>query len=170
MPQGEFLFPWFTPKQNYNAWLGRKVGLAIDGPDLARAETLEIDALLDRRFSDLSGGERQRVALWTALSREIDLLIIDEPFTALDIERKSACLEVLAAALSSGLKALIFVSHDYDVLTYLANRILLLNGNNKRQIREFEFPGNLPSNISEYLERRASNQYASLLQALTGEN
>jgi ABC-type nitrate/sulfonate/bicarbonate transport system ATPase subunit len=87
LPQGEFLFPWFTPKQNYNAWLGRKVGSAIEGLDLGRAQILEIEALLDRRFSDLSGGERQRVALWTALSREIDLLIVDEPFTALGMLR-----------------------------------------------------------------------------------
>lgn len=167
LAQADYLFPWFTPKQNLNAWLGRELGHGLSASDLSSAENLQIHTLLDRRFSALSGGERQRVALWTALARPVDLLIIDEPFTALDIERKSTCLEALSAAFPDRIKSMVFVSHDYDVLTYLANRIVLFNSSTDGGTQTFEFPGGLPSSRREYLGRRTSDQYANLLTALT---
>ena len=89
---------------------------------------LDLGALLPRAVDKLSGGERQRVALARTLLTRPRLLLLDEPLSALDRERKSEILPYLDRAQARfGLPAL-YVSHDIDEVAHIADRALVLVG------------------------------------------
>ena len=90
---------------------------------LERAEALE---LADRSIGRLSGGQRQRVYLARALVNRPDLLILDEPATAMDTEAEERLYELLQA-LHQGGTTLLFVSHDVGVISTYVDRVACLN-------------------------------------------
>ena len=95
------------------ASLARKVGLR--------------ESLLARFPGELSGGERQRVALARALGANPEVLLLDEPFSALDPPLKTA-LGSLVAELASGGMGILMVSHDYGEIERLCSRVGILYG------------------------------------------
>jgi molybdate transport system ATP-binding protein len=103
VPQDARLFPHVGVRDN--------IGWGAASPELdGLAAELGIDHLLDRAPRNLSGGERQRVALARALARPSALLVLDEPFSALDRPLRTRVIEVLAAR-TRGVP-LVLVSHD----------------------------------------------------------
>ena len=89
--------------------------------DNAMVEMLEIEHLLDRRIRNLSGGERQRVALGRALLAKPQLLLADEPFSAVDIKRRSRIVEKLKTHLAETATAMMLVSHDRSTIDTLCS-------------------------------------------------
>lgn len=88
------------------------------------ANKIGIESILSRKVGVLSNGERQRVALARAFVNDSKLMIFDEPFSSLDIEKKAALFELMNNFLVED-KTLIFVTHDpYDSLNIKASRIL----------------------------------------------
>ena len=83
-------------------------------------------ALADRYPHQLSGGERQRALIAAATVLEPDLLIADEPTTALDVVRQREVLDLLKSLTAGGDTALLFITHDIAVLAEMAERILVL--------------------------------------------
>lgn len=160
LPQHEFLFPWYTPRRNYMAWLRRP---SVRLVDLEIADRLGIDEALDRHWSNLSGGERQRVGLWLVLASEADLLLLDEPFTALDMARKVVCLEALGDWLRVGKKSLVVVSHDFEVLSFLSQRVLLFPQDGTLPSKLVELTSDLPCSRADYLARHRQGDYEKLL-------
>ena len=73
---------------------------------------LEIAPLLDRRVPQLSGGERQRVALARALMSAPELLLLDEPLAAVDVERRRRILPYLERVRDDSSVPIIYVTHD----------------------------------------------------------
>ena len=89
-------------------------------------DILDLGALLGRSVDKLSGGERQRVALARTLLARPRLLLLDEPLSALDRERKAEILPYLDRAQARfGLPAL-YVSHDIDEVAHIADHVLVL--------------------------------------------
>jgi molybdate transport system ATP-binding protein len=85
---------------------------------------LQITGLLDRRPRNLSGGERQRVALARVLVRPTSVLLLDEPFGALDRALRARVIEALRARLAE--RPLLLVSHDERDLAGLVDEVVEL--------------------------------------------
>ncbi len=110
------------------------------------AELIGIDALLDRRVDQLSGGQRQRVALARALVNEPEVLLLDEPLSALDAGLR-ARLQVELKRLQRRLgMTFVFVTHDQEEAMVMSDRIAVLNHGQIVQIGEpralYEQPAN----------------------------
>jgi NitT/TauT family transport system ATP-binding protein len=132
--QDSRLLPWRRIAAN--------VALGLEGLGLARPEChrralaalarVGLAAHADKWPHQLSGGQRQRVALARALAVEPALLLMDEPFGALDaLTRRTLQDELREVATATG-KTVIFVTHDVEEAVYLADRVVVLAGSPAR--------------------------------------
>jgi len=124
--QDHLLFPHLTVRQNLLFGRKRDPARAIDFERVV--EVLEVGDLLDRRPDTLSGGQRQRVALGRALLRGPELLLMDEPLTALDVGLKDRVLTYLERAVAEWHIPTLFVSHDQADVRRLADQVIVLEG------------------------------------------
>jgi molybdate transport system ATP-binding protein len=122
VPQDVALFPHMNVRRNvlYGRRPGQKLALETV------AAMLEVGTLLDRRVPDLSGGERQRVALARALMSAPELLLLDEPLAAVDVERRRRILPYLLRVRDELGIPVIYVSHDRGEVDQLADRVVVL--------------------------------------------
>lgn len=122
--QSYALFPHRTALQN--------LLMAMPVPDSARARELlaavHLEGLEQRRPADLSGGQQQRVALARALAREPRLLLLDEPFSAVDRPTRRALAATIADLRIRLAMPVVLVSHDIEDVATLADRIAVLEG------------------------------------------
>lgn len=93
---------------------------------LETATLLDLEALLDNRFSELSGGQQQRVLVARAITAGAELLLLDEPLAAADVESQSSILEVLRNMWKREGKSVIMVTHDLNPCHRYVDRVLLL--------------------------------------------
>ncbi len=136
--QGYTLFPWRTVKQNVMFGLEMRGKSSVEAEGTAR-EWLEMVGL--SRFQEaypheLSGGMKQRVAIARALANEPRILIMDEPFGALDALTRAKMQAYLLQIWKKVDVTILFITHDLDEAVYLSDRILVL-GVNPGGIREF---------------------------------
>ena len=118
------LFPHLNVRRNllYGQRDGGK--LALD----TVATMLEIGALLNRDVSGLSGGEKQRVALGRALMSAPEVLLLDEPLAAVDLELRRRILPYLERVRDEVGVPMIYVTHDRDEAHRFGDRVLLIDG------------------------------------------
>jgi ABC-type nitrate/sulfonate/bicarbonate transport system ATPase subunit len=121
------LFPWLTVRENIALGLPRGMAPA--------ARAAKIDDWLGvtnlREFADhyphqLSGGMRQRVELGRALAAETDILLLDEPFSALDYQTRQRMRRELSATLAARPRTVVFVTHDIEEAVQLGDRVVVL--------------------------------------------
>jgi molybdate transport system ATP-binding protein len=122
VPQDSCLFPHLSVRRNL-AYTG-----ADDATVLAAAQRLELAGLLDRMPRNLSGGERQRVALGRAMLASPRLLLLDEPFAALDTPLRLRLGPVLAGWCEDLAVPRVLVSHDARDLESLADEVWRIEG------------------------------------------
>ncbi len=127
MFQAPSLFPWMTVAQNAGLGLryaGQKEGVAARVDDVLRL--VDLSAFSDRNVQDLSGGQQQRVALARSLAPSPEVLLLDEPFSALDMfTRQAMQADVRAIAKRLGL-TMILVTHDVSEAVLMADRAVFL--------------------------------------------
>src|SRR4051812_41063969 len=136
--QGYTLFPWRTVKRNV------MFGLEMQGKDTATADA-EARQWLDMvglsKFEnayphELSGGMKQRVAIARALANEPRILIMDEPFGALDAQTRCQMQSYLLQIWKKVDVTIVFITHDLEEAAYLADRIVVM-GSNPGKVVEF---------------------------------
>ncbi|MFI9340313.1 ABC transporter ATP-binding protein [Streptomyces sp. NPDC052773] len=139
MFQDHALFPWLTA--------GRNVELALRLRGVPRRERagearrlLELVRLKDaygKRVHELSGGMRQRVALARALAQDADVLLMDEPFAALDAITRDVLHEELTRIWSENTLSVVFVTHNVREAVRLGQRVVMLSSRPGRVVREW---------------------------------
>jgi molybdate transport system ATP-binding protein len=126
------LFPHMTVRQNlmFGRWFATTADRsASDRVELdAVVDTLGIGHLLARRPGRLSGGERQRVAIGRALLASPRLLLLDEPLSALDDERKREVLALIEGLRDEFKVPIVYVSHAIEEVARLAAHVVVLGG------------------------------------------
>jgi sulfonate transport system ATP-binding protein len=142
MFQEPALFPWLTAAKNVELAL-RPSGMAAQARRSRAAELLEavhLGGFGDKRPHELSGGMRQRVALARALATDADVLLMDEPFGALDAMTRDLLHDELdRICMDRGLTVL-FVTHNVREAVRLGDRVVLLSSRPGRVIDEFAVP------------------------------
>lgn len=136
--QDSRLLPWRRVVDN--------VAFGLEGRGLSRPErrarareALAVVGLADlaRRWPhQLSGGQRQRVSLARALAVEPEVLLMDEPFSALDAITREALQDELVRIWQVTGKTILFVTHDIEEATYLADRVVVLAGSPGRVVAD----------------------------------
>ncbi|MEE4361974.1 MAG: molybdenum ABC transporter ATP-binding protein [Pseudomonadales bacterium] len=120
------LFPHLSVRQNLLFGTGRRRSPLTKQAFQELLALLGIETLLPRAPNSLSGGERQRVAIGRALLSDPDLLLLDEPLSALDPARRREVLGCLEALRDSRGIPMLYVSHQRDEVARIADRVLLL--------------------------------------------
>lgn len=131
MFQESGLFPWLNVMENV------EFGMKIAGvPKEEREEKalrylkmVHLSKFKDAYIHELSGGMRQRVALARALTLDSDVLLMDEPFAALDSQTKSLLQQELQKIWWETKKTIIFVTHNVEEAVLLADRVIVMSAN-----------------------------------------
>ncbi|MDQ8180566.1 ABC transporter ATP-binding protein [Pelagicoccus sp. SDUM812005] len=152
--QSYTLFPWLTVKKNV------MFGLEMTGNSMSTAEREArqwIDLVGLSKFEnsyphELSGGMKQRVAIARALANRPKILLMDEPFGALDAQTRASMQAYLLEIWRHIDLTVLFITHDLDEAVYLADRILVLKPNPGEVLEMIEVPVPRPRSQSQFVE------------------
>jgi len=151
------LFPWLTVWQNVT------FGLSIRGESAERRKQIARDVLarvglsdaIDKRPDELSGGMRQRVAVARALAMQPKVLLMDEPFAALDVQTRAKMQDFLLDVWRDSDASVLFVTHHIDEAIALADRVAVFTAR----------PGRIKEIVPIELPRPRDMQLTDLLSA-----
>jgi NitT/TauT family transport system ATP-binding protein len=150
--QTEALMPWRTALQNVTA------GLEFRGVDAAQArdegmrwlQRVGLRGFQDRYPHQLSGGMRKRVALAQTLILDPEIILMDEPFSALDIQTRQLMENELLELWSANRKSVVFITHDLEEAISLSDRVVVLAaGPESHPIGEFAIDLPRPRDVAE---------------------
>ena len=149
MFQEPALFPWLTAAQN--------VALPLRANGVGRSErrqrvgdlldSVRLGGFADRRPHELSGGMRQRVALARALAQDAEVLLMDEPFGALDAMTRDLLHELLEGIWRRQGFSVLFVTHEVREAVRLGDRVVLLSSRPGRVLEDFRIAAERPRGI-----------------------
>lgn len=149
--QGYTLFPWLTVKKNV------MFGLEAQGAGKARSESealqwielVGLEAFANAYPHQLSGGMKQRVAIARALANQPRILLMDEPFGALDAQTRAKMQSYLLEIWKNIDITVLFITHDLDEAIFLADRILVLRANPGEVEELIEVPVPRPRHLDQ---------------------
>lgn len=155
------LFPWFTVEQNvqYGPKLRGMRGEALRANTRRYLELVQLGDFADRYPNQLSGGMRQRVAIARVLANDPDILLMDEPFGALDALTRESLQTELVKIWEKERRTCIFVTHSLAEAVYLADRVVVMATR----------PGRVEQVLENTLPRprdRASDEFFSVYRAI----
>ena len=165
--QGDSLFPWMT------VWENAAYGLNMRGAAKSEVKNV-VGHYLSRtglsRFHDyyphqLSGGMRQRVSIARAFANDPDILLMDEPFSALDEQNKVLLQEELLRIWEETRKTVMFITHSVDEAVTLGDRIMIMTAHPGRSKIMVDVPFERPRSV---LELRARPEYGELVYNIWG--
>jgi NitT/TauT family transport system ATP-binding protein len=164
MFQAESLMPWRTALQNVMA------GLEFRGVADARAQAeawlqrVGLGGFGDRYPHQLSGGMRKRTSLAQTLALDPGIVLMDEPFSALDIQTRQLMENEVLALWAQRKKAVLFITHDLDEAIAMSDRVVVMSaGPGSHPIGEFPIDLARPRDVAEI---RTSPRFALLHRAI----
>lgn len=166
MFQGEALLPWRNALDNVMA------GLQFGGMEKKQARTLGLEWLRRVGLSEaeykyphqMSGGMRKRVMLAQTLIRDPDIILMDEPFSALDIQTRQLMENEVLDIWMKQRKAVLFITHDLDEAIAMSDRVVVLSaGPGTHIMGEFHIDLPRPRDVAEV---RAHPRFVELHQAI----
>jgi len=164
MFQADSLMPWRTALGNVAA------GLEFHGVADANAQALGwlkrvgLGGFGDRYPHQLSGGMRKRVSLAQTLVLDPDIILMDEPFSALDVQTRQLMENELLALWAEKKKAVLFITHDLDEAIAMSDRVVCLSaGPGSHPIGEFAIDLPRPRDVAEV---RATPRFVELHKAI----
>jgi NitT/TauT family transport system ATP-binding protein len=162
MFQEPALFPWLTARRNVELALrARRVPKAQRRQRSAELlDTVHLTGFADKRPHELSGGMRQRVAMARALAQDADVLLMDEPFGALDAMTRDLLHDELERICAERSLTVLFVTHNVREAVRLGDRVVVLSSRPGRVIEEYPVPRTGPRRID-------SVQVAELASTIT---
>jgi NitT/TauT family transport system ATP-binding protein len=151
--QAYTLFPWLTVKKNV------MFGLKMKGIQRAKAEHMAEEWLTvvgladaaDKYPGQLSGGMKQRVAIARALANEPRIMLMDEPFGALDAQTRCSMQAHLLRIWEAVDVTVLFITHDLEEAVYLSDRIVVLGANPGRIVEVIDVPVARPRSPAQFL-------------------
>lgn len=168
MLQRDELFPWRTIEKNL--WLPLEVKGQLDQTSKERvkalAEKYGLSEFLLSYPSQLSGGMRQRAALIRTLAFEPDVLLLDEPFSALDYQTRLNVTQDVSQIIRSEGKTALLITHDISEAISLADRVLVLTNRPARVAHEHVLDF---ADVTDPLRRRENQQFSSWFELLWKE-
>ncbi|HEV7617517.1 MAG TPA: ABC transporter ATP-binding protein [Burkholderiaceae bacterium] len=166
--QGDSLFPWMT------AWENAAYGLTLRKRPKAEIADV-VGHYLNRtglsKFADayphqLSGGMRQRVSIARAFANDPDVLLMDEPFSALDEQNRVLLQEELLRIWEDSRKTVLFITHSVDEAVTLGDRIMIMTAQPGRTKQIVDVPFERPRDVLELHSRPA---YGELVYSIWGQ-
>ena len=165
--QSYTLFPWLNVRQNICFGLREKGMPAAEQRDISARFIAQVGLKgFEEHFPmQLSGGMQQRVAIARALANDPKILLLDEPFGALDNQTRVLMQELLLGIWESAQKTVLFVTHDIDEAIFMANRVVVFSARPGRI--KVELPVALPH--PRHYTVKTSPEFVALKARLTEE-
>jgi NitT/TauT family transport system ATP-binding protein len=157
------LFPWLNVLENVTFGLELR-GLEENERNQKAREYLKMVGLSQAENSypkELSGGMKQRVAIARSLVNDPHVLLMDEPFSALDVQTRHKLQEELVRIWREEQKTIIFVTHNVDEAVFLADRVVVLSRNPGTVIKSFQIDLNR-------IRDRTAPRFLELKKEITG--
>jgi len=155
MPQQDLLFPWRSVAENVRLPLEIKGGLSrreMDARVHAALGSVGLDGWGAKSPGELSGGMRQRAAFARTILTGAELLLLDEPFSALDYLTRLSMREWLLEQWERERKTVLFITHDVEEALFLSSRILVVEHIPITRLTSIDVPAGYPRSL-EALER-----------------
>lgn len=166
--QNYALFPNMTVLENVEYALKIKKETKKSAREIA-TRTLEQVGLADqmgKKPSQLSGGQQQRVAIARTLATNPDIILLDEPISALDVTNREIMKKELKAIQKKFNATMLFITHDQEEAFFLSDRIMVMNEGNIEQLDTpleiYKNPAN--SYVSEFVVEQLDKKYTDLLR------
>jgi NitT/TauT family transport system ATP-binding protein len=153
--QGDSIFPWMTVRENASYGLTmrhRPAGEIRDVVDHFLHKT-GLTQFADAYPHQLSGGMRQRVSIARAFANDPDVLLMDEPFSALDEQNKTLLQEELLRIWEETRKTVVFITHSVDEAVTLGDRIMVMTARPGRAKALVDVPFDRPRGVLELRQR-----------------
>jgi NitT/TauT family transport system ATP-binding protein len=163
--QGDSIFPWMT------VWENAAYGLKMRGAPKAETEAA-VRQWLERtgltRFAalyphQLSGGMRQRVSIARAFANDPEILLMDEPFSALDEQNKTILQQELLRIWEADKKTVVFITHSVDEAVTLGDKIMVMTASPGHTKTIIDVPLERPRNV---LELRHDPRYGEIVYGI----
>ncbi|WP_392891666.1 ABC transporter ATP-binding protein [Pseudomonas migulae] len=153
--QSYTLFPWLTVRQNVEFGLKRRGMAAAQRKDIVDYYVNEVglSGFADNYAKQLSGGMMQRVAIARALANDPQILLMDEPFGALDSQTRLQMQQLLLRVWGNSKKTVLFVTHDIDEAILLGDRVYVMGARPGRIKQILDVPIERPRTLDMVMER-----------------